>query len=84
MDVSRANTLLQTEGELKVTEHNLLLTQAERIRFAEYLTRDAENAEGMIMQMKGMKMPKALIEKYHTEMQACRVVAAMLLKIQDG
>ena len=91
MDISRANPSIRSEIRIKDKDKDmsgLLLTREDRIRFAEYLTREAESTEVIVKQMETVGMSSAIIEavieKYRTEIRACRVVAALLLKTQDG
>lgn len=63
---------------------NILLTDAERQRFADYLERDAEMTDGLIEQMQqlgGTLQP--LIKQRRAEAAAQRIVARMLLETES-
>ncbi len=62
---------------------DLLLTEEERIRFAEYLEREAASDEAMIKQMESIGAPKEMIKRYRTQMVASGIVAARLRSIED-
>ena len=63
----------------------MLLTDAERQKFADYLELDATSTEGIVAQMKklpgGVMLPA--IRKYEAEAAAARVVAAKLRSMQS-
>lgn len=62
----------------------LLLTDAERERFAAYLEREAASDEAMANQMAAIKAPEAGIKKYRTQALAARMVAAKLRSIESA
>ena len=62
----------------------LLLTDIERLRFAEYLERDAASTDGIIEQMQRLGGPfEGLIREHKAEAAAQRIVAQMLRASHD-
>lgn len=57
----------------------MLLTDAERERFATYLELEAESDEGIATQMETLPhVPQALVKKLRTEGMAAKIIAAKL------
>ena len=61
----------------------IILTDAERGRFAEYLKQEATTANGMLEQMKKMAVAEAVQKKYKTEIAACIVVRTLLISGEE-
>jgi hypothetical protein len=57
---------------------HLLLTDAERERFAAYLEHEAATDEGIVTQMENIHVPEAMIRRVRAEAAAARMVAAKL------
>lgn len=62
---------------------SLLLTAAERDRFATWLEREIETSKGMIQQMEKMPNMRPFIDKYKREMTAYLIVARILRSTED-
>lgn len=56
----------------------LLLTDAERERFAAYLEREAASNEAMARQMEQIKVPEAVIKRERLKALAARMIAENL------
>ena len=63
-------------------ENGLLLTPAERERFANYLEREADTDAAMAEEIAKIG-PEILAKKYRTEALAPRIVAQKLRSIED-
>jgi len=61
----------------------LRLTAEERDRFAAYLEQEAATDEGLAVQMRKIKAPQPLINKYQAESTAARIIAAKLRATQS-
>ncbi len=62
---------------------SLLLTPAERERFASWLEREAEMDETMAEQVVKISGPEGLAKKYRVEAMAAKVIAQKLRSIID-
>lgn len=62
---------------------SLLLTAAERDRFATWLEREIETGKGMVQQMEKLPNMNLFIEKYKREMTAYLIVARVLRNTED-
>lgn len=57
---------------------NLLLTDAERSRFAQWLEHEAKTAKGLIEQMEKIGVPEPLITREKAELGAALLIARKL------
>lgn len=60
-----------------------MLTPADRLKFAEYLERDAASNEALVEQMRHISGVPSIIDRYRAEAAACRLVAAKLRAVED-
>lgn len=67
---------------MPVTYEALLLTRAERDRFAAYLENEARSDEELAKQVDKIG-PEVLAKKYRVEALAARVIAKKLREIED-
>lgn len=61
----------------------MLLTDAERQRFAQYLEEEAHTDEAMADQMEQVRVPEVLVKKLRMEAAAARIIAAKLRSIES-
>jgi len=54
------------------------LTDEERSKFATFLYEQAASNEGLIEQMKKVRTPQVIIERYQVEAEAAKLIARML------
>lgn len=54
------------------------LTDEERSKFASFLYEHAASNEGLVEQMKRVRTPQVIIERYQDEARAAQVIAHML------
>lgn len=61
----------------------LLLTEAERQRFADWLAHEAVTADGLATQMASIKTPDMLVKEFRMKALACKVVERMLRRTES-
>lgn len=62
---------------------DLLLTDAERQRFAEWLAHEIASTRGIVEQMEKMQIPQAMVVMHKTEISAMAIVRNKLVNTES-